>query len=117
VCFRLLAALPGVSTDELEQLAVANGLDVRVSAQADRRFVEIAWGDCACSLYTRKEGRDRAVCFVDAILARGWTLQLLLFNDGETFDWQSGSPIPIPLEDFRREGLQALPDGKVASLA
>ncbi|HVE81910.1 MAG TPA: hypothetical protein VND93_03650 [Myxococcales bacterium] len=115
MCFRLLAAVdPPLPAEELSALAVERGLDVRASPEA--RFAEIAWGDCACSLYTRREGRLRAVALVEALLERGRALQLLLLSDGEEIRWTSSDPVPLPLGSFQRDGLQALPEGQVAQL-
>lgn len=100
----------------LTKLGVDNGLDVRAAASPAADFAEIAWGDCACSLYTRREGRQRAVKFVEALLERGLKVQLLLYQDGETFDWQ-GQPVErVSLEEFRLEALRILPEGRVAEL-
>jgi len=100
----------------LTKLGVENGLDVRAASSPAAHFAEIAWGDCACSLYTRREGRQRAVKFVEALLDRGLNVQLLLYQDGETFDWQ-GQPVErVSLEEFRLEALRILPEGRVAEL-
>ncbi len=122
MCYRLLAAvhLPaGVAptgVEPLQALAVAHGLDVRAhEAGAALGYLEIAWGDCACSLYTRKDGRERVVAFVEALAAKALAPQLLLFNDGDALALQ-GPPATVPLGDFLRRGLQALPEGQVALL-
>lgn len=129
MCFRLLAAvrdprhLPaGTDPPEeppervLEQLALKHGLDVRVAPAGGTRFVEIAWGACACSLYTGKRGRERVVGFVEELLTQGLAVHLLLYSDGEPLDWSTESPVSIETDDFRYGGLGALPEGKVAQL-
>jgi hypothetical protein len=131
MCFRLWAALADrsalPSTEQtgradpearkaLEELAVSKGLDVRVSREQPLHFLEIAWGDCACSLYSGREGRQRVVSLVDGLVQKGFTVQLLLFTDGEPLNFQSQPPHRVSLEDFRREALAALPEGKVAEL-
>ncbi len=117
MCFRLLAAVRHEGPLEaLEALAAQHGLDVRAApAGAGEGYLEVCWGDCACSLYTRKDGRERAVAFVEALWARGLPLQLWLFTDGETLQ-PGGNPEVVSLEDFRARGLQALPEGRVAVL-
>src|SRR6185295_5816749 len=61
MCYRLLAAVdPPIAPAQWRALATAHGLDLRVDESAPEvRFAEIATGDCACSLYTRREGRLR----------------------------------------------------------
>ncbi len=118
MCFRLLAAVKGPLSDEgVAHLALRHGLDVRSAEKGGVRFVEIAWGDCACSLYTRREGRERAVGFVADLLAQGAEVQLLLFSDGDEVDWTSGAPERVDLAAFQARGLQALPERRVALLA
>jgi hypothetical protein len=127
MCFRLLAAVrkppqlsasgsEPVSQDvqALNQLAFTHGLDVRTATHAATGFVEVAWGECACSLYTRRDGRERVVGFVDALVADGWQLQLLLFSDGDELDWTTAEPAEVSLETFRIEGLASLPERWVA---
>jgi len=92
------------------------GLDVRAASSPAADFAEIAWGDCACSLYTRREGRQRAVKFVEALLERGLAVQLLLYQDGETFNWEGQSAERVSLEAFRLEALRILPEGRVAEI-
>lgn len=119
MCFRLLAGVRPPMADSiarLTQLAVAEGLDIRVAHSADADWVEIAWGDCACSLYTGRAGRERLIAFVQALLARNLRVQLLLFQDGQPFDWNSSVATLISLESFQRDGLQSLPEGRVAEL-
>jgi hypothetical protein len=110
MCFRLLAALdpPG---SELEARAARHGLDVRARGP----YLEVAWGDCACSLYTRHEGRGRLLALVEELLSAGHRVQLLLFTDGEPFAWE-GEPAQVSLEALREHGLAALPEGAVAEL-
>ncbi len=103
-------------TQLLAKLGTESGLDVRVASSPASEFVEIAWGDCACSLYTRREGRQRVIAFIDALLARELRVQLLLYQDGEAFDWTRPSVERVPLEAFRREALRALPEGRVTEL-
>lgn len=117
MCFRLLAAVdPPMDAEALKALAFNRGLDVRVGPGADARFVEVAWGDCACSLYTGREGRERAVGFVEALLSRGLAVQLLLFSDGDELRWGARAPRAVAVEAFRTSGLQALPEGEVAEV-
>jgi hypothetical protein len=116
MCFRLLAAVdPPLPPGELRALATEQGLDLRADeSAAEARFAEISWGDCACSLYTRREGRLRTVALVEVLLARGRSVQLLLFQDGDELRWETRSPAQIPLATFREGGLQSLPEGEVA---
>lgn len=118
MCFRLLAAVdPPIAPEALSQLAVERGLDVRAGGVGpEARLAEIAWGDCACSLYTRREGRLRAVALVEALLGTGRTVQLLLLGDGEELRWSTSAPAALALDAFREGGLQALPQGEVAQL-
>ena len=130
VCFRLLAGVRprlsapgGAQADSSEsltcllaKLGVECGLDVRAASSPAADFAEIAWGDCACSLYTRREGRQRAVKFVEALLERGLAVQLLLYQDGETFNWEGQSAERVSLEAFRLEALRILPEGRVAEI-
>src|SRR5262245_18913381 len=122
MCFRLLAAvrdpreLTPAPERALEELAVKHGLDVRVAPDGPTHFVEIAWGACACSLYSGRRGRERVVGFVRELLARGLTVQLLLFSDGEALDMSTAVPEPVGAHDFERDGLGALPEGKAAQL-
>ena len=115
MCFRLLAAVKGMPPSSLELTATRVGLDVRAADRGTGRFVELAWGDCACSLYTRKEGKDRAVAFVEALLRGGCEVQLLLARDDEPLALE-GPVERIALEHFRAEGLPRLPEGKVVAL-
>ena len=112
MCFRLLAALRPEATQTLERAAAGHGLDVRVAAP----YVEIAWGDCACSLYTRREGRARVVAFLDELFRSGHRVQLLLFSDGESFTWDERAPDRVAISRLRAEGLAALPDARVAEI-
>jgi hypothetical protein len=117
MCFRLLAAVdPPMDAEALKALAFRQGLDVRVGPSAQARFVEVAWGDCACSLYTGREGRERAVGLVEALLGQGLAVQLLLFSDGAELRWESSAPRAVAMEAFRAGGLQALPEGEVAEV-
>jgi len=120
MCFRLYAAVqaaPGEETaTDLQPLAVACGLDVRVAPRGPTRFLEVAWGDCACSLYTRREGRERAVRFVDQLLERKLRVQLLLLcEDGEQA-WRDGPPDALDISAFRARALAALPEARVVEL-
>jgi len=116
VCFRLLAAVRGQTTpEELTQSAVLCGLDVRTRPDAPTHFVEVAWGDCACSLYTRKEGRDRVTQWVDGLLDRGLRVQLLLFRDEEP-PLAGDAVAHVGRDAFRREALGALPEARVAEI-
>jgi hypothetical protein len=121
MCFRLLASVGGFESAEVERLGSAEGLDVSPGPQTlsvgndpSRRFVHIAWGACACSLYTRKEGRGRVVGLVERLLERG-PVQLLLMNDSGP-DFQAGPVAPIALEELRAQGLAALDEGRVAEI-
>jgi hypothetical protein len=123
MCYRLLAAVHlGASPApdalaQLEQLAAALGLDMRTSPSGpEHGYVEIAWGDCACSLYSTKAGRERAVGFVEALLQRGEHLHLLLFTDAEPPQLSPSPPEKVALECFRTQGLQALPEGRACVL-
>jgi hypothetical protein len=118
MCFRLYIAARGASTPdaELSRLAVSHGLDVRTALGADTRFLEVAWGDCACSLYTRGEGRERVIAFVRALLDSGLALQLLLFQDGETLEALRAPPLALSQDAFFAAGLQGLPEARVVEL-
>jgi hypothetical protein len=117
MCFRLYAAVRGPpDAGGLEELGFRCGLDVRVASNDATRFVEVAWGDCACSLYTRGEGRERVVRFVEGLLARGNTVQLLLLRDEEAAAWVSSAPAEVAAEEFRARALAALPEGRVTQL-
>ncbi|HEX4620918.1 MAG TPA: hypothetical protein VH208_05050 [Myxococcaceae bacterium] len=117
MCFRLYAAVRGPpEPGALEQLGFRCGLDVRVASNDRTRFVEVAWGDCACSLYTRSEGRERVVRFVDGLLGQGVAVQLLLLRDEEAADWASRPPAEVSAEAFRATALAALPEGRVTQL-
>lgn len=134
MCFRLLAALQrapelpagnsspsegeeaAASLQVLERIAFENGLDVRVAPRGPTRYVEVAWGDCACSLYTRRDGRERVVGFVDAVRRAGWSIELLLCVDDQDLDLGSANPDEVSADRFRSEGLAALPEGRVARL-
>ena len=115
VCFRLLAAIHPAPREGLGALAVGAGLDVREGARGAGRFVEIAWGDCACSLYTRKQGRDRVVALAEALLTQSCEVQLLLARDEEPLNFD-GAPVRVSLDQLRTEGLGSLPQGRVARL-
>jgi hypothetical protein len=117
MCYRLLAAVdPPIAPGEWRALATEQGLDLRADEAAETaRFAEIAWGDCACSIYTRREGRLRVVALVEALLARG-AVQVLLVQDGEEIRWEARAPAGVSLEAFREGGLQALPEGMVAAV-
>ena len=118
MCFRLYIAAQGGTASELElsRTAVKHGLDVRLALRSDTRFIEVAWGDCACSLYTRGEGRERVVAFVRELVAGGFELQLLLFQDGETLDAMAASPVEMAFATFASGGLQALSEALVTRL-
>jgi len=117
VCFRLLAALgeegPPFSASDALALGVRCGLDIRAAPPPAQRTLEVAWGACGCSLYTRKEGRDRTVSFVEGLLQRGWKVQLLLGRDDEPMRWEA--PVSaIAWEVFAHESVACLPEGQVA---
>jgi hypothetical protein len=119
VCFRLLAALgegPSVSTEDLEALATREGLDARAVNAHGRAFVDIAWGDCACSLYTRKDGLARVIAFLDALHDRSFRIQLLLQVDDAELQEGTGDPPRMAIDDLRTGGLAALPEGLVVEL-
>jgi hypothetical protein len=119
MCFRLLAAVePPIAPDAWRALATEHGLDLRVDESASEvRFAEISWGDCACSLYTRREGRLRAVALVEALLEQRRSVQLLLLQDGEEISFANRAPADLPLGAFREGGLQSLPEGSVATVS
>ena len=120
MCFRLLLATPEAQNHSdastLESLAFACGLDIRLAARGPLQFVELSWGDCACSLYTQREGRQRAVRFTEVLRGAGREVQLLLLTDGATLD-EARDPVTIRFQDFREQGLAALPEGRVAILS
>jgi hypothetical protein len=118
MCYRLLAAVhPPIAPGEWRALATERGVDLRADeTAAEVRFAEVSWGDCACSLYTRREGRLRAVALVEALLERGRAVQLLLLQDGEEVSFNGRLPADVPLSAFREAGLQSLPEGSVAAL-
>ncbi len=118
MCYRLLAAVdPPIPPGELRALAAEHGLDLRADeAAAEARFAEISWGDCACSIYTRREGRLRVVALVEALLERRRAVQLLLVQDGEEIRWANQAPAEVALDAFREGGLQSLPEGTVAEV-
>jgi hypothetical protein len=118
MCFRLLGAIrsaDGGTPTALDALAFECGLDVRQATRNGTEFLEIAWGDCACSLVTRREGRERAIRFVEALFARGCRVQLLLVSD-DGDGWQAGAPVSLARQAFRDHALAALPEGRVAEL-
>jgi hypothetical protein len=114
MCFRLYAAVRPTG-QALDSVAFRHGLDVRTAERGATGYLEVAWGDCACSLYTKKEGRERAVGFIEDVLDSGVEVQLLFFSDGETPD-PSGDPVPVSRATFHAQGLQALPSGRVAQI-
>jgi hypothetical protein len=116
MCFRLLAAIPGISQQTVQSLAIHEGLDVRGGPAGELLLMELAWGDCACSLYTRKDGRERVVSLVGKLLKQAAQVQLLLFTDGEELNWGASSPVALPFEKFSNEGLAALEEGRVHQL-
>ena len=128
MCFRLLAAIaPGVEPegsapaplDDLRAVAsigARHGLDMKVDASSSAALLSVCWGDCACSLYTGAEGRNRLVGWAEEVLAQPYRLQLLFFNDGQECPWSSEPVTNIPIDIFRREGLGALTAGKVTEL-
>ncbi len=127
MCFRLLTALAFPPTlaswavdpvaPELQALAFAQGLDVRLGPPGPARYLEIAWGDCACSLYTGRRGRERVVGLVEALQDRGVEVQLLLGVDGQVAELEGeGSVDLVPMEVFRLQGLAALPVGRPVRL-
>jgi hypothetical protein len=116
MCFRLLAAVRSPDGAMLEHIAYENGLDVRVRTQGPLGFVEVAWGDCACSLYTGRRGRERVGGFLRALVEKGLEVQLLLFEDGDALEPVDKPPLPVALEAVEKEGLAALPLREVAAL-
>jgi hypothetical protein len=115
VCFRLLAAVqPSPESAWADQLAVKHGLDIRRATKAAADYIEIAWGECACSLVTRGEGRARALAFVDALLVAGMTVQLLLGQDDDEVVWTDGPPAVVAWSALAAQGLRALPEGRPA---
>ncbi|MGQ0503956.1 MAG: hypothetical protein ACT4TC_01400 [Myxococcaceae bacterium] len=109
MCYRLFASAVDAEPAALEALATEHGLDLRVRAP----YVEIAWGDCACSLYTRADGRARIVAFLNALSERRIRPQLLLLED-DALETLPSTPLEkVPLGLFRERGLQALPEGQV----
>jgi hypothetical protein len=118
MCFRLLAAARPPAPDTLTRAAVEEGLDVRVASTVRTDFVEIAWGDCACSLYSGKRGRERVVAFVERLLQDdALQLQLLLFSDDLPVAWNDEGPLEVSGDAFHAEGLGALPEGRVVVLS
>ena len=118
MCYRLLAAVdPPIAPGAWRALATEHGVDLRADESAGEvRFAEVSWGDCACSLYTRREGRLRVVALVEALLAQRRSIQLLLLQDGEEISFANRAPATVPLSAFRESGLQSLPEGSVAAL-
>jgi hypothetical protein len=116
MCFRLLAAVdPPIAPGAWRALANEHGVDLRADeSAAEVRFAEVSWGDCACSLYTRREGRLRVVALVEALLSQRRTVQLLLLQDSEDISFADRAPAEVPLTAFRDQGLQSLPEGAVA---
>src|SRR5262249_37774565 len=90
------------------------GLDVRVQQREERIFAIIAWGECACSLYTTREGRERLLAFIGGLAAD--RIQLLLYRDGELPGWENEAPTPVAWDALRLQGLAALPEGIVAEI-
>src|SRR5438105_11274056 len=120
MCFRLLAAIRSnakLSPENqfLEATAFRCGLDVRVAPRGITSYVELAWGDCACSLYTRREGWERVAKFVDQVMSTGSAVQLLLYSDGDEFDAQ-GEPRTVAYSELAARGLSALPERQVCLL-
>src|SRR4051812_41448587 len=100
MCFRLLVACePALPPAAVEALSTREGLDVRATEAAGRAFLEVAWGDCACSLYSLRAGRERVVGFVAALRSSSRELQLLLAQDEEalTLDSAEGLRPPPPI--------------------
>jgi len=118
MCYRLLAAVdPPIAPDAWRALANEHGVDLRADESAGEvRFAEVSWGDCACSLYTRREGRLRVVAVAEALLAQRRSVQLLLLQDGDEIAFPNRAPATVPLSAFRESGLQSLPEGTVAAL-
>lgn len=116
MCFRLLLASDGTGWDlaEVERWGAQAGLDVRGQVAANRIFVNLAWGDCACSLYTRREGRERLLNFIGRL--SGDRIQLLLYCDGDLPDWATSDVAMFKWEHLRVQGLAGLPEGRVVEL-
>lgn len=110
------AIAPREQVEALEDLAYPLGLSVRVARRDPERLVEVAWGECACALHTRGEGRQRAVKLVEVSAAQGLELLLLLSVDELPID-SSGRPLEVPGATFRELGLAALPEGRLASVS
>jgi hypothetical protein len=117
MCFRLFAALShtgdGSLATALTESATREGLDVRAGVGATAAFVEIAWGDCACSLVTRKDGRERMVSWLSSLT--GGDVQLLLFQDDNPPLLQ-GPVLECDWEVFKEQGLAALEEGQVTRI-
>lgn len=113
MCFRLLIATKPAHS-ALEQLGAEHGLDVRPSESPG--FASVAWGDCACSIYTRADGRRRIVDFVRALIERQHRVQLLLFTD-EVPPSLDQPPLPLTVARLAQEGLAAIPEGNSAEIS
>jgi hypothetical protein len=97
-------------------MAFESGVDIQPLQTQGLVSCEIAWGDCACSLYSQKRGRERVVEFVDRVLKAHSSIQLLLWTDDAPPSWSGGAPLEMELDVFRRDGLWALPEGQVVAL-
>ena len=115
MCVRLLGAVLGGSGG-LREAAVAAGLDLRLPERLQgtgRVLFELAWGDCACSLATSRDGGERVAAFAASVLVRGARLQLLLFDEQEGPGSFDGAPAPeLALGELAARGLHALLDGR-----
>ena len=111
MCWRLAAALDG-ALPEAEALGAAAGLDVT----ANGKVLDVAWGDCACSLRTKDEGRRRLGAFVRALLDHGARVQLVLVEQGVPLAL-AGEIEMLPVELLEADGLAALPEGRVVEIA
>jgi hypothetical protein len=116
MCYRLLVAVQsGPDLAALQSLGDAAGLDVRTAEQGPHRFVEVAWGDCACSLVTRREGKQRLTGWVRAVLLGGAELQLLLSQDGAALTAETQTA-DCSFADLEKHGLSTLSEGRVTRI-
>jgi len=74
--------------------------------------VEVAWGDCACALVLRKDGRERLVAWLKTL----GEVQLLLSQDEEPVALEG--PLAVcSWEELEERGLSALAEGRVTRIS
>ena len=119
MCVRLLGAVLG-GNGGLHEAATAAGLDLKLPGRLQgtgRVLFELAWGDCACALATRKDGGERVASFASTVLVRGARLQLLLFDEQDGPGRFDGASAPeLAMSELAARGLHALLDGRAVEV-